>query len=135
MVDIINAAYFGTKGKLEVGADNYTAGVTSCALVPATPKAKVTDIGGGVQAFVGEPEWDLVVTFSQDWKTPGSLSFKSIEWHGQAKTVTYTPEDGGAVLEVTVVWEAAQAGGAAKSHQVATLTMGVNGQPDITPAP
>lgn len=134
MVDIANAAYFGTTGKLEVGADNYTAGVTSCALVPATPKAKVTDIGGGVQAFVGAAAWDLVVTFSQDWITAASLSKKSIEWHGQEKEVTYTPEDGGDSLTITVVWEAAQVGGAANAHQQATLTMGAIGQPVFAPA-
>lgn len=134
MVDIANAAYFGTNGKLEIGADNFTAGVTSCALVPATPKAKVTDIGGGVQSFVGAPAWDLVVTFSQDWVTTGSLSKQSIAWHGQTKEVTYTPEDGGDALTISVVWEAAQVGGAANAHHQATLTLGAVGQPEFAPS-
>lgn len=131
MVTIANAAYFGTKGTLTVGTDNYTAGVLSCALVPTTPKAKVTDIGGGVQSFVGAPEWDLVITFAQDWVTALSLSKQSIAWHGTVKTFSYTPEGGGSVLSGSVRWEAAQAGGAAKTNHTATLTMGMVGQPTI----
>lgn len=134
MPDITNAAYFGSTGRLEVEADNYTAGVTSCALVPNTPTAQVTDIGGGVQAFAGKPSWVLQVTYSQDWKTAGSLSHKSIEWAGTTKTVKYTPEDGGSSLEVTVIFTAGQAGGAAQAHQTATISAPVVGQPTIAAA-
>lgn len=134
MPTIANAAYYVTTAKLEIETDDYTAGVTSAALVPTTPTSQVADIGGGVQGFVGAAAWALQITFSQDWITPGSLSLKCIEWHGQKKTVKITPEDGGAILELPVTFMAAQAGAAAGAHATATATFPGDGQPTITPA-
>jgi hypothetical protein len=139
-MDITNAAYYGTTGRLDIaeavdgtGGDNYTAGVTSCALVPNTPTAQVTDIGGGVQGFVGAPQWQVQVTYSQDWLNADSLSFKSIEDAGEKRTFTYWPEDGGPGLRVRATMMPGQAGGQAASHQTATINLPVDGQPEFIP--
>ena len=129
MPTIANAAYFGTTGSLAVEEDDYTAAVTSCALVPTAPTASVTDIGGGVQQFVGESVWQAQIGYSQDWKTAGSLSQKLIEWHGQTKAFTYTPEDGGQIVTFSARVLAGQIGGASAAIHSATVNLPINGQP------
>jgi hypothetical protein len=129
---VINIAYYNTKGTLTIDSEAYVSGVSSCALVPNTPTATHVDIGGGIQNFAGEPDWVLQLTFSQDWTTPESLSIKSIEWAGTEKTVTYTPDDGGASVTADVIFQASQMGGGARAVPTATLNLGVNGQPDFT---
>lgn len=135
MPTIPNAAYFGTKGTLAMEGDDYTAAVTSCALVPTAPTASTTDIGGGVTQFVGEPSWVAQIGYNQDWKTPASLSQKLIELHGQTKTFTYTPDDGGQIATFTARVVAGQFGGAAASIHAATVNLPIDGQPTFaTPA-
>lgn len=132
MPDVRNAAYFGTTGTITIDGDNHF-GVTSCALVPTASSESVIDITGDVQSFVGDNVWELQITFHQDHKTSGALSRQSIAWHGQEKTVAYTPQDGGDTLTATVRWKAAQVGGDT-GRRSASLNLGVNGQPTITPA-
>lgn len=129
MVTVLNAAYFGTTGKLTVAADDYTAAVTSCALVPTAPTAQVRDIGGGISQFVGSNAWVAQLGYNQDWKTPNSLSQKLIEWHGTIKVFTYTPDNGGKVATFSALVLAGQFGGAAASLHDATVNLPVNGQP------
>lgn len=129
MPTVANAAYYGTTGTLTIESDDYTAAVTSCALVPSAPTASVTDIGGGVQQFVGENTWQAQIAYTQDWKTAGSLSQKLIEWHGQTKTFTYTPEDGGQIATFTARVVAGQFGGAAATIHAATVNLLIIGQP------
>lgn len=136
MATIANAAYFGTTGTLSIDNggtdDDYTAAVTSCALVPSAPTASTTDIGGGVTQFVGQSTWQAQITYNQDWKTTGSLSQKLIEWHGQVKEFTYTPEDGGQIVTFTARCVAGTIGGGAQALHAATVNLPVNGQPAFT---
>ncbi len=133
-----NAAYFGAAGKLELGdtlatVDDYTAAVTSCALVPTAPTASVTDIGGGVTQLVGPNVWEMQATWNQDWKTAGALSKQLILWHGLIKYFRYTPDNGGAVVTGTLVIVAGQiGGGAANQLASASAAFKINGQPTIT---
>lgn len=129
-----NAAYFGTTGTLSVAGDDYTAAVTSCAIVPNTPTASTTDIGGGVTQFVGQATWQAQVAYNQDWRTAGSLSQKLIEWHGQVKTFTYTPDSGALPVTFDARCVAGQIGGGAQAVHTATVNLPVNGQPLFTPA-
>ncbi|WKT89799.1 hypothetical protein QYR02_02475 [Microbacterium maritypicum] len=124
-----NAAYFGTTGKLTAESDDYTAAVTSCALVPTAPTATTTDIGGGVTQFVGGNAWAAQIAYNQDWTTPDSLSQKLIEWHGQVKTFTYTPDDGGQVATFQARVLAGQFGGGAATIHSATVNLPIDGQP------
>jgi hypothetical protein len=130
MPTVKNAAYYGTTGTLVVGGDTHF-GVTSCALVPTAPSESVTDISGDVQGFVGQNAWELQLTFHQDHKTSGSLSRRAIEWHGQTKSVTYTPQADGDAITAEVTFKAAQVGGDTGRHS-ATLALPVNGQPSFT---
>jgi len=132
MTDIINAAYMGLTGSLAVAEDDYTTAVTSCALVPSAPTASVTDIGGGVQQFVGKNVWQAQVGYNQDWTTPGSFSQQLIAWHGQTKEFTYTPEDGGRIATFTARVIAGQFGGAAGAIHQANVNLLVIGQPSFT---
>lgn len=134
MVTRANAAYFGTTGKLTCESDDYTAAVTSCALVPTAPTATTTDIGGGITQFVGENAWVAQIGYNQDWKTEDSFSQKLIEWHGQVKTFTYTPDDGGQVATFSARVLAGQFGGAAAAIHQATVNLPINGQPAFAPA-
>jgi hypothetical protein len=134
MTIIANAAYFGSAGKIEIGAavgtvDDYTAAVTSCALVPNAPTAQVQDIGGGVQSFVGANAWQAQIGYNQDWTTAGSLSKQLIAWHGLTKVFKYTPNNGGQVVTFTALIQAGQVGGAAATVHAATVNLQLIGQP------
>lgn len=131
MTTITNVAYFQKNGIIEIEADNYTSGVSSFALVPTTPTATLTDVGGGVQSFAGTPSWVAQITFGQDWTTPASLSKKSIEWAGQRKTLKYTPTTGAAPVTIEVIFQPSQIGGGASAIATATLNLGCTGQPEF----
>lgn len=133
MTTVPNVAYIGATGTLTCEADDYTAAVTSFALTPTADKASVTDIGGGVQQFAGPAAWVAGITYNQDWTTTNSLSQKLIEWHGQRKTFTYTPEDGGLGWSFSAVCEAGVIGGASKAVHQATVNLGVIDQPLAVP--
>ncbi|WP_449408369.1 hypothetical protein [Microbacterium maritypicum] len=79
--------------------------------------------------FVGVNAWVAQLGYNQDWKTPDSLSQKLIEWHGQVKTFTYTPDDGGQVATFDALVLAGQFGGPAAAIHSATVNLPVNGQP------
>lgn len=134
MAKIPNAAYFGTTGSLSLGTDDYTAAVTSCALVPTAPTASTTDIGGGVTQFVGGSVWVAQIGYNQDWTTEDSFSQKLVELHGQRETFTYTPDAGGQKLTFTAVVQAGQVGGAASALHAATVNLPIDGQPTFAPS-
>lgn len=134
MAKIANAAYFGTTGSLSLDTDDYTAAVTSCAIVPTAPTASTTDIGGGVTQFVGGSVWVAQITYNQDWTTEDSFSQKLIELHGQRKSFTYTPASGGQKVTFTAVVQAGQVGGAASALHAATVNLPIDGQPTFAPA-
>lgn len=133
MTKVPNAAYMGGAGKLAIGADEYTAAVTGFILTPTTEKAAVTDIGGVTTNFAGKPSWVAQIDYNQDWTTADSFSQKLIEWHGQVKAATYTPNDGGLGWAVDMVCEAGAIGGPGKGIHAAQVTVGVNGQPEPVP--
>ena len=133
MAKIANAAYYGGAGKLEAGTsttkDEYTAAVTSCALVPTVPTAQTTDIGGGVQAVVGPPQWAAEIEYNQDWKTVGSFAQQLIAWHGMTKDFKYTPAAGGQVATFTALVQIGRMGGPGSGLHNATVSLQVVGQP------
>ncbi len=131
MSTIPNIAYFQRNGKIEIAADDYTAGISSFALIPTTPTATHTDIGGGVQAFSGAPTWQAQITFAQDWTTDASLSKKSIEWAGLKKTLKYTPTTGAQPVTIEVTFQPSQIGAGAGQIATATLNLPCDGQPDF----
>lgn len=130
-----NAVYYGGTGKLECGVtgalDEYTAAVTSCSLTPSVPKGQVTDIGGGVQPYVGVPTWVADIEYNQDWKTPESFSQQLIAWHGQVKAFKYTPTDGGQVATFAALVEVGRMGGSGSALHNATISLQVVDQPDF----
>lgn len=132
MADAPNVATYNKSGVIKIGADNFTKGVSSFALVPTTQTEQRVDIGGGVQSLVGDTTWMVQITFDQDWASVGSLSKKSIEWAGQTKEIEFTPQTGAEVITVEVVFQPSQIGGASKQVNTATLNLGVNGQPDFS---
>lgn len=129
MADAPNVATYNKSGTIKIGSDNYTKGVDSFALVPTTPTAQHTDIGGGVQSLTGVTTWVCQMSFAQDWASVGSLSKKSIEWAGQTKTIVFTPQTGAEIVTVDVVFQPSQIGGQAGGISKATLNLGINGQP------
>jgi hypothetical protein len=138
MAKIGNAVYYGGAGKLEIGTsttrDEYTAAVTSCAVVPSVPKGQVTDIGGGVQAYVGTPAWVAEIEYNQDWKTPQSLAQQLVAWHGQVKSFKYTPANGGAIATFDALVEIGRMGGSGSALHNATISLQINGQPAFASA-
>lgn len=130
-----NAAYYGTTGSItfENGSDDddYTAAVSSFALVPTYPSAVFNDIGGGSQPIDGTADWVANVEYAQDWTTADSFSQWLLEHQGETISGTYTPQSGGAAATCDFLIRAGQMGGAGRAMHSATVTLPVTGQPVV----
>ena len=133
MVAIANAAIYLTKAKLEIGSDEYTAAISGCVIKPNTPTAVFADIGGGVQAFAGNPDWVLEVDFAQDYVTANSLSQFLLTNVGQSKVFKLTPLTGGTpkVVTISAVCVPSDIGGAARTVAISKVSLPCVGQPVI----
>ena len=130
MPEIVNAAFFPA-GTLLIGTDGYKAAITSAVLTPTTPTEIIRDIGGGITAVSGAPEWALGLNFMQDLKTLNSLSQYLIANQGTKKTVVYTPQSGGKGFTISALMLAAAVGGAANAAAKSDITLPCDGQPTI----
>lgn len=128
-----NAAYYGTTGSITfkngTDDDDYTAAVSSFALVPTYPSAVFGDIGGGSLTVDGLPDWVGNVEYAQDWTTADSFSQWLIEHQGETIEGTYTPQDGGTAATADFLIRSGQMGGPGRAMHSATVTLPVNGQP------
>lgn len=130
MAEIANAAFFPA-GTITIGTDGYKAAITSATLTPTTPTEIIRDIGGGIQAVAGVPEWALGLNFAQDWKTLNSLSQYLIANQGTKKSVVFTPQTGGKGFTIQALMIAAAAGGAGNAAAKSDVTLPCDGQPTI----
>lgn len=115
--------------------DEFAAAIQSMTLTPSTTIVKEKGLRpGSVFSFASDPEWDLEVSYMQDWSDEDSLSFYLFNHSGETVPAVIEPEAGGLSVAVNVTIVAGAIGGALDAVAKATVTLGVTGQPVLTPA-
>lgn len=120
--------------KLVIDADNYEAHVSKVSLDPTvntqtwkglTPTASFTDSSS--------PAWTCGLEYAQDWETIDSLARYLFEHQGETVVALFQPEKGTALPEFTVelVITPGPIGGAIDTFATGSVTLGVNGQPEL----
>lgn len=119
---------------LLVGTDNYEAHVSQVSFDPTTstltwqgltPAASFSD--------VSSPSWACTLAYAQDWKTPNSLSRYLYDHQGETVSATFTTNPGAGAWAVSLIITPGAVGGQVNAYAVATVTLGVSGQPTFTP--
>lgn len=125
--------------ELLVEEDNYEAHVSQVQIDPTTNIVRwkgMTPTSN--HAFPTTPEWALLLAYAQDWATPNSLSAYLLAHVGERKTFKFKPKRAaaGTAPTATVVAFIAPGtiGGQIDQVAVASVTLGVEGQPVIADA-
>ena len=135
MTAIITKPYVFKDGTIKIDADNYESAVSSFQLTPATQTLTfqaVTPSGAFTDSTT--PTWVAAIGYAQDWETAGSLSQYLMDHAGETKTLIFEPKAGGTRFTQDVTIAPGPIGGAGNTVQVATVNLGVIGQPVRTPA-
>jgi hypothetical protein len=118
-----------------VAADNYEAHTSQVEFVPSvqtltwqglTPAASFSD--------TSSPSWAATIAYAQDWTTPNSFSQYLLDHAGETVAVTFTTNPGAGTWAVNLIITAGAVGGTVNAYAVATVTLGISGQPVFTPA-
>lgn len=118
-------------------SDNYKQHVQSASLTPTAQTSTTKTCSPlGVFTDVGTPTWAAALGFLQDWETPGSLSLYLFTHQGEPADLYFVPRSGGPGFRVAVPALVAGAIGGAgpDADVVATVSMGVNGRPELLTA-
>jgi hypothetical protein len=117
-----------------VGTDNFEAHCSQIEFTPSTstlqwqgltPSASFTDSSS--------PSWSATLSVAQDWTTPGSLSQYLFEHQGETVDVTFVTNDGAGSWAAKLIIGPGAIGGQVNAYAVATVSLGVSGQPVFTP--
>lgn len=121
---------------VQIAADDYAAAVSSVAFNPSSstvtfkglkPSATFTDVSAAT--------WTCDLTFAQDWATAGSLSRYLFDHEGETVAATFAPQSGvGPSFTATIVIAPGAIGGAVDTTATATVSLGVQGRPELVPA-
>lgn len=119
---------------VQIDVDDYAAAVSAATITPSA--STVTWKGlkpASVFSDTGAPTWTLQLDYAQDWSDPDSLSRYLHDHTGQTKTVIITPVDGsGASFTLDVIITPGAIGGAVDQVATASVTLGVDGEPQLT---
>jgi hypothetical protein len=119
---------------LLVGADNYEAHVSQVEFAPSvstitwqglTPAASFSD--------ASSPSWTCALGYAQDWTTPNSLSQYLAEHQGETIAAEFVTNPGAGTHKANLIITPGAIGGSVNAYAVATVTLGVSGQPTYVP--
>lgn len=120
---------------MTIGTDDYAKHVSRVEFVPT---ASIVNWKGlnptSVFSKTTRATWVCNLEYAQDWETEDSLSQYLHDNEGAEKAVVFEPEAGGASVAATVQIVPGSIGGAVDTVPVASVSLGVNGKPAITPA-
>lgn len=137
MASIAVAPLFMQDVSFSVDSDDFAAALSSVAFNPTIPSVSFTGMAPGSQfTFSGSPTWQCAITFAQDFSSADSLSNYLFTNVGQSKEVTFIPNTNDAsspTITATVNIAPGAIGGGVNTVGTATVTLGVQGSPTITP--
>jgi hypothetical protein len=117
-----------------VGTDQFEAHCSQIEFTPSTstlqwqgltPAASFTDSSS--------PSWSATLSVAQDWTTPGSLSQYLFQHQGETISATFVTNDGAGTWAADLIIAPGAVGGQVNAYAVATVSLGVSGQPTFTP--
>lgn len=115
---------------LSFGVDDFAAACSSATLTPSA--SNVTWKGlkpSAVFTFPTSPTWTLDLEYAQDWADEDSLSRYLFDHQGETIAATLTPNSGDTAWGLNIVITPGAVGGAVDTVAVATVSLGVSGQP------
>jgi hypothetical protein len=117
-----------------VAVDNYEA---HCSQVQFDPSVQTLTWQGLTPAAsfsdTSSPSWAATIAYAQDWTTPNSLSQYLYDHQGETVAVTFTTGPGAGSWGVNLIITPGAVGGQVNAYAVATVTLGISGQPVFTP--
>ena len=115
---------------LTLAGNEYSTACDSVTLTPTTTKKVWTPVNGKKKTVVPMPSWDLALNLGQDFDVTG-LQHALIDGHGSTVPFTLKPlgEADTASISGEVTLEAVQVGGTGEEIGIASVTLGVSGQP------
>lgn len=136
MTQIAVAPLFLKDVTLSVGTDSYEKAVSSVTLTPSVTTATFKGLNPeAVFTEVGTPTWAADIAYAQDWTTVNSLSAYLFAHQGETVVMNFSPRNGsGPSFTVSVVIVSGAVGGAVDSFATTTVSLPVQGQPDLVAA-
>lgn len=134
MADIAVAPILMGNATLTFGADGYQAHVSSATFTPSSTVVTWKGLTpSAVFTFGANATWTLDLELAQDWETASALSRYLFENEGQVVAVVFEPVDGGASVSADVIVTPGAIGGAVDAVATATVSLGVQGKPVLSP--
>lgn len=129
------APYAMNNAKFEVVADDFSEAISQVQLDPTVAVSTFRAIDGSVRRRQSTSEWSCTLSGAQDLD-PDGLTRYLLDHDGESRVVTLTPENGGPVVEVTLILAAATIGGTAGADLAGfSTTLAVDGKPVFIDAP
>jgi len=135
MVAVAVAPFVLKDATFLVGLDNYEAHVSQVEFAPSvsqlqwqglTPSASFTDSSS--------PSWSATLAYAQDWTTPNSFSQYLYDHQGETIDAEFVTNDGAGSWAAKLIIAPGAVGGSVNAYAVATVNLGISGQPVFTPA-
>lgn len=120
---------------LSIDGSDYAAEASSVLFQPSSS----TSTWGGlkpasVHTHTSTATWTCQLTVAQDLDLAASLHRLLLEREGESVAVHFEPKTGGQGIDATIVITPGQIGGNVNAFAEATVTLGVNGKPELTAA-
>lgn len=122
---------------LKVGTDNYEAHVSQVQFSPSSSQVNWKGLTpSSVFSDVTTATWTCSLAYAQDWTTANSLSLYLHNHEGETVDVVFQPKAGTGQpsVEATLLITPGAIGGTVDQVATATVTLGVQGKPEIVPA-
>lgn len=120
---------------LEIGTDDFRAYADSVTFTPSASSVTWSGLGGNTHTDASTATWTLDLNYVQDWDSANSLSRFLYENEGDSVDVVFAPKSGsGPSFTAEVVITPGAIGGAVSAFATTSVTLGVNGRPELVPA-
>jgi len=120
---------------LTIAANDYQAHVST---VEFAPSGNIVTWQGltpeSVFSFAVPATWTCNLSYAQDWETPDSLSRYLFEHEGETVVARFEPTAGGPAFTADIILVPGTIGGAVSAVGTASVTLGVEGRPELLPA-
>ena len=134
MVNIALQPFSMASATLKIAADNFEEAVSAVEFVPTAQSTPFTAINGKTVTITGKAAWVVNISYAQDWSSATSLARYLFDNETESAEVVFVPDDGSDSVEATVTLTPGSIGGAANSLAVGSVSLGVDGKPELIPA-
>ncbi|MCE0458445.1 hypothetical protein [Curtobacterium flaccumfaciens] len=116
-----------------VAAHDYAAQLSSAALTPNATTATWAGFNGATQKNTASADWQVNLTFGQDWGTDG-FSRYLYEHEGEEVEVVFSPTAGGPSFTANVTLTPGSVGGGVNAYAESTVSLPIDGKPELSAA-